>query len=203
MALVFYAGSGSPPSWLVWLTLEHKQIEYDLRMLSFQAGDLVKPEFLAVNPRGLVPAITDGDFALWESMAIAEYLEERWPEPTVLPGDRTDRARARRIAAEVQYLRRAMDERSKATNDPALRATADASLARELARLEDQAHGDFLAGASVSLADFAVYPQVALGQRLAVRAGFDPGIGPRVAEWMQRVEALPYFPHTYPPHWRT
>jgi glutathione S-transferase len=85
MALRFYCGSGSPPAWKVWLALEHKQIPYELVLLSFQDGDLKKADFLAKNPRGKVPLLEDGAFLLWESAAILEYLEERFPERPLLP----------------------------------------------------------------------------------------------------------------------
>lgn len=64
MALTFYYGSGSPYAWRVWLALEHKAIAYDLKTISFSAGDLKKPEFLKINPRHKVPAITDDNLAL-------------------------------------------------------------------------------------------------------------------------------------------
>ena len=68
--ITFYYGSGSPPAWRVWLALEHKKIAYDFKLMSFSAGDLKTPDYLAKNPRGQVPLIIDGDFALWESNAI-------------------------------------------------------------------------------------------------------------------------------------
>src|SRR5690242_13226555 len=109
--LTFYAGSGSPFAWRVWLTLEHKQVPYQLRMLSFSAGDLKKPEFLAINPRGMVPAIADEGLALWESAAIVEYLEDRHPEPPVFPRDLGARANVRRIIREAdEYLGDGMEQ---------------------------------------------------------------------------------------------
>ena len=105
MSLTFYYGSGSPFAWKVWLVLEHKAIPYEFRLLSFDGGDTKTPEFLAVNPRGRVPAILDDGFALWESSAIAEYLEERYPQNPLLPKDVKARATARRLAAEADaYL---------------------------------------------------------------------------------------------------
>ena len=47
MALTFYYGSGSPYAWRVWFALEHKQVPYELQVMSFSAGDLRKPEYLA------------------------------------------------------------------------------------------------------------------------------------------------------------
>ena len=87
MALTFYYGSGSPFAWKVWLILEHKGIPYEFRLLTFDRGDTKSSEFRAVNPRGKVPAILDDGFALWESAVIAEYLEERYPQKPLLPGD--------------------------------------------------------------------------------------------------------------------
>jgi len=88
MALDFYHGHGSPYSWRVWLALELKAIPYELKVLSFQAGDTTKPEFVALNPRHQVPTIVDDGFALWESTVILEYLDERFTSGAKLyPGD--------------------------------------------------------------------------------------------------------------------
>ena len=105
MAITFYYGSGSPFAWKVWLVLEHKQLSYQLKLMSLQSGELKKPEYLAINPRGKVPTLIDDGYTLWESSVIVEYLEERYPEHSVLPRNPEDRALARRVAAEAdQYL---------------------------------------------------------------------------------------------------
>lgn len=212
MSITFYAGSGSPPSWKVWLTLEHKKIPYDLKMLSFDAGDQKKPEYLAINPRGLVPAIVDDGFALGESSAIVEYLEERWPEPTVLPGGPRERATARRLALEVSYLDSAFEElrahtvnAQKGTADPAEMPRKVGAVVEQIAMFERAFAGEFVAGNALSLADFALYPLLALIRRIAGRfkvAPLESAIGPRLGPWMARIEALPYFERTYPPHWK-
>ena len=64
---------------------------------------------------------------------------------------------------------------------------------------------DFLVGA-VGAADFTVYPFFALALRMLKRdpsLGLDAAFGPQLTAWMRRVEALPYFEKTIPPHWRT
>ncbi|HEY3949464.1 maleylacetoacetate isomerase [Phenylobacterium sp.] len=70
--------------------------------LDLDAGDQFAPDFLAVNPEGAVPAlIVDDAPALTQSMAILEYLEERFPEPPLLPADLAARARVRSICALI------------------------------------------------------------------------------------------------------
>lgn len=213
MALTFYAGSGSPPTWTVWLVLEHKTISYKLDMLSFQAGDLKKPAFLEKNPRGKVPTIDDDGFALFESSAICEYLEERFPERPLLPGDARQRATVRRLCAEAQlYIAEAGEDFFDLTLYGIRNGTAEEiddarrDLGDELARWEAPIQGDYLMGDTLTLADLTLYPRVAMLRRLdqrkpELRAG--ELIGPRLGAWMKRIEALPYYDRTYPPHWRT
>jgi glutathione S-transferase len=163
MSLTFYYGSGSPFAWKVWLVLEHKAIPYEFRLLSFDGGDTKTPEFLAVNPRGRVPAILDDGFALWESSAIAEYLEERYPQNPILPKDVKARATARRIAAEADaYLGPCVGRLvelalyAETPASPAEIEAAKAKIQEELARFEGEVTGPFFLG-SPSLADFAVF----------------------------------------------
>jgi glutathione S-transferase len=89
----FYYGSGSPYAWRVWLALEHKALPYELKVLSFSAGDTRKPEFVALNARHKVPTIVDDGFVLYESAVILEYLEERYPERALLPAEPRPRLR--------------------------------------------------------------------------------------------------------------
>lgn len=63
--LRFYYGSGSPYAWRVWLALEHKRIPYELVTLSLANSEQKKAAFLAVNPRGQIPAIDDDGFCLY------------------------------------------------------------------------------------------------------------------------------------------
>ena len=212
MALTFYYGSGSPFAWKVWLTLEHKGIPYEGKRLSFDNDDTKTPEFLKINPRGQVPAIVDDGFALAQSNAICEYLEERFPEKPLLPKDAKARATARRLIAEaddklynggselIDLVLYAEGER-----DVKKIAAAKEKLAKELAVWEGYLTGDYFAG-QLSLADFAIYPYMRMAVRVEERA---PGLGfkrselpPKCAAWLARIEALPYYAKTIPPHWK-
>ncbi len=111
MALTLYYMSGSPYAWRVWLALEHKQIPCELKTMSYDAGDFKKPEFLALTPRRKVPVIVDDGFALYESAAIVEYLEDKQPtQPRLFSADLRQRAIERRLVREAdQYFAAAME----------------------------------------------------------------------------------------------
>lgn len=213
MALTFYYGSGSPYAWKVWLALEHKGIPYEAKRLTFDPNQTKTPEYLKINPRGRVPAIVDDGFALYESNAIAEYLEDRYPEKPLLPKDVQERAVARRLIAEVGAdLEKALDPFIDATlyakpeaRDPKQIAEARAKVDAELARWSDALKGDFFAG-GVGLVDYAAFPCIRMLPRVEERApgfGYKPAdLPPKLAAWIARIEALPYYDRTYPPHWR-
>lgn len=211
MAITLHYGSGSPFAWKVWLALEHKQLPYELKVLSFDRGDTRSPEFLALNPRGKVPTLVDGDLVLWESAVILEYLEDRYPERPLLPKDPAGRALARRIAAEADsYLYAVQSRLGRAVFRPADErdateiAAAVEGLVPELDRFAGYLNGDWFAG-PLSFADFTVYPYIRAMQRAEERA---PGlkitalIPPALAAWARRVAELPYHDKTLPPHWK-
>jgi glutathione S-transferase len=213
MALTFYFGSGSPFAWKVWLVLEHKGIAYAPKRLSFDKDETRTSEFLAINPRGRVPAIVDDGFALYESNAICEYLEEKYPQNPLLPKDVKGRALVRRLIGECEdgLYKPGSDLMSKVLyvaadkRDAKAIGEAKAKLRDELAYWTDYLKGDFFAGA-LSLADFAIYPYLRMPIRVEERA---PGHGLKredlpanLAAWMKRIEALPHFDKTIPPHWK-
>ena len=201
MALTFYYGSGSPYAWKVWLALEHKGIPYEGKRLTFDPDQTKTPDFLKVNPRGRVPAIVDDGFALSESNAVAEYLEDRYPEKPLLPKDAKARGEARRLIAEADGdLEKALNPFSEATlytkpeaRDAKLIAEKRAQLDSELARWSDALSGDFFAG-GVGLVDYTVFPWIRMLPRIEERV---PGLGykrealpPKIAAWIARGESM-------------
>lgn len=215
MALDFHHGHGSPFSWRVWLALEAKQVPYNLKVLSFQDRDTKKPEFVAINPRGQVPTIVDDGYVLWESGAIIEYLDERYTGAVRLfPGDARARGEVRRLAREAESYLYAegvapvVEElfwKGEEPADPERIAGWREVVRRELEYFDRALAGDFLAGPAITAADAVLYPTVAYCKRITVRkpeAKLTELIPPRLARWARRIESLPYFDKTYPPHWR-
>jgi glutathione S-transferase len=215
MPIDFYHGHGSPYGWRVWLALEAKKIPHEVKILSFQSQDTRKPEFVAINPRHVVPTIVDDGFALWESVAILEYLDERFTQgPKLYPGDARARARIRRLIREAeQHIDREgidpiTDElfwKDGAPPDMEKVALWRQKVADELVLFERELRGDYFEGQEICALDLVLYPMVGYLKRITARkpetklAGIIP---PKLAEWAKRIEALPYFEKTFPPHWK-
>lgn len=218
MSLDFYHGHGSPYGWRVWLALEHLGVDYDLKVLSFASKDHLKPEFVALNPRHRVPTIVDEGFVLWESVAILEYLEERFggPEASLYPGTAQERARIRRLIREDEadldekgltpiYEELYLKPEGQAPDEARI-AKARAKLSEELDLFGRELRGAFLAGEAPTAADFVLYPEVAYVKRIGAKkpaSGLEGILPEPVAAWAARIEALPYFDMTFPPHWRS
>jgi glutathione S-transferase len=214
-----YWGSGSQPSWRVLLALEVKGAAYDSRLIEFSKGDHKKPEFLALNPRHQVPVLKDGDFVMYESVAIIAYLDQKFPDPPLFGATIQETGEIWRRVMEFMgnvdgplmsivrpvFFGKVEEHREKIDqNVPRLKS--------ELALLEQAIEGrDYFVGDQVSAVDIVMYPSL----RSLVRAGEKPafesvGDGllpyadhfPRLAEWMGRMELLPGYDKTFPPHWR-
>jgi len=218
MALTFYHGQGSPYSWRVWLALEHLKVPYELKVLSFQAKDQLKPEFVALNPRHQVPTISDDGFNLWESIPILEYLDERYGvegPARLYPGTEVERARTRRIVKEIEgYLRGegvgVMAEQfffggEGVQPDMAVVSKARDTIAAELRSLERELKGPFFGGETPCAVDFVLAPELGYVNRIQFRKP-ESNVGTVVPEamqaWHKRIQALPFYDKTFPPHWK-
>src|SRR5262249_47894544 len=81
MAIEVFWGSGSPFAWRVLLALEYKRLPYTSHLLQFSKQEHKSHEMLALNPRGRVPVLKDGDYVCFESLAILYYLDLKYPQP--------------------------------------------------------------------------------------------------------------------------
>ena len=218
MTIEVYWGSGSPFAWSVLLALEAKRIPYESRLLSFFAGDTKKPAFLAINPRGKVPAIRDGAYTLAESIAILAYVDAKYPEPPLFGRAPEETGRIWQCISDgMSYLQPAAEKvihplfrGGIAGREDQVREGArevEEELARLAAVLGDR---PYLAADTLNAADLVIYPKLALFFRIAARdelkvldLGFDGWRQrwPAIAGWFDRIAALPGFDRTYPPHW--
>jgi len=104
--LTLYIGNKNYSSWSMrpWVLLTEAGIPFEevyVRFDSFNAGSAFKKEILKFNPAGRVPVLVDEDFPVWDTLAIAEYVAERFPEKNLWPADPRQRARARSVCAEM------------------------------------------------------------------------------------------------------
>src|SRR5262245_43517084 len=102
-------GNKNYSSWSLrpWLLLTQLGIPFEEEKLSFNQPDF-KARVRAYSPVGEVPVLIDGDLVVWDSLAIVEYLAEKFPDRGIWPADRAARARARSICAEMHAGFRAM-----------------------------------------------------------------------------------------------
>lgn len=152
------------------------------------------PEFLALNPLGQIPVLTDGDLVICDSNAILVYLAKRYdPAHRWAPEDPIKAAAVQRwlsiAAGEVKFglaLARASAQWGLAADRGLAIATS-----QRLLRFMDQhlASGGYLAGDAPTIADLACYSYVAHGPE----GGVPLSPYPAVVAWLERVEALPGF----------
>jgi maleylpyruvate isomerase len=91
----------SSAAYRVRIALNFKQLAYEQVAVDLRAGAQRAPEFLALNPQGLVPVLDDDGAVLSQSLPILNYLEERYPERSLLPKDLPGRALSRGIAVAI------------------------------------------------------------------------------------------------------
>ncbi len=91
----------STAAYRVRIALNLKGIEHTLSPIDLFSNEHKENEFQQHNPEGLIPTLTMGDDVLTQSMAILEYLEEQYPEPSLLPTNATDKAQVRALALGI------------------------------------------------------------------------------------------------------
>jgi len=219
MALELYWGSGSPFSWRVLLALECKGVPYESHVLQFSKQEHKSPQMLRMNPRGRVPVLKDGDFVVFESLACLLYLDRKYPEHPLFGTTPEEAATIMRVICEYQaYAENYVTQIVSAVfldqlDENAEEVTRAMHLAAGEARtIEGRlSKSDWLVGEQVSAADMVVFPGImlllrAMEKREAgdLRSRFLPmeTTYPAIARWIKRVEQLPGYERTYPPHWR-
>ena len=219
MAIELYWGSGSPFAWRVMLTLEVKGLAYESKLLEFSKGEHKTPAYLQLNPRGKVPTLKDGDFVVYESLAMMAYLDRKYPEPPIFGKTPEEAALIWQGVCECEsYLVSAGDKVvrpmffGKGLDQVEQIQQAAQTIREEFKSLDERlARSTWLVGGQISAADISLFPLVQLFLRAASKDAARPfNLGllplsqtfPNIARWAERIEALPNYQRTYPPHWR-
>jgi maleylacetoacetate isomerase len=201
-ALTLHGYFRSSAAWRVRIALALKGIPHAQAFRHLRKGEQSAPDFVAMNPQGLVPALAvAGEGVLTQSLAIVEWLDETRPGPKLLPADAWGRARVRALAQIVacdihpiqnlrvlQYLKRELGQGQPAI-DAWARHWIGLGLAAVEARLTEPATGRFCHGDTPGLADLCLVPQLGNARRFAS----DLAPYPRVLAVEAACLALPAF----------
>src|SRR6266480_7417491 len=102
MSIEVFWGSGSPVAWRVLLALEYKRLPYVSHLLQFSKQEHKSPQMLALNPRGRVPVLKDGDYVCFESLAVLYYLDLKYPDPHIFGRTPEEAGVIMRVICEYQ-----------------------------------------------------------------------------------------------------
>ena len=184
--------------------LTYEQIPIHLRRAG---GEQFAASYKAINPQGLVPTLDDGGQILTQSLAIIEYLEERYPKPPLLPTDSADRARVRSMALiiaceihPIQNLRVLVHLKNNLRqSEDDLNRWARHWIDLGLSALEQMTtstpkRGKFCFGDTPTLADICLVPQLANARRF----GCDLSAYPTLLQVETACNALPAFANAAP-----
>lgn len=197
----------SSTSYRVRIALALKGLEWDARYVSLPAMQHRTPDYLAVNPQGLVPTLVDGEVTIAQSLAILEYLEERYPEPPLLPADLAARAYVRSLCGivgcdihplnNVRALKWLRSEWQRSEDDTSAwyaHWIAEGFRSFEETLLQSGRHGRYCLGDAITLADVCLVPQVANARRFDC----DLAAYPLSVAIADRAAALPAFEQASP-----
>ncbi|MGH7832583.1 MAG: glutathione S-transferase family protein [Candidatus Binatia bacterium] len=177
------------------VVLDEKYLAYETIPVDLQKKEQKRPEFLKMNPYGKVPVLVDGDIIVYESCIINEYLEEKYPDPPLLPEEPGLRSKIRilidygvnRTYPAYEKLRNEMLKPESERNSGTI-AEASAELKSLLQRFEKEiGERPYLAG-DFSLLDAAVIPRFLRIETWGPLA--DPSM-PRLRGWLKRMRERP------------
>ena len=211
MAIDLYWGSSSAYCWRVLLALEHKGLSYRSHPLKFDQQEHKAPQMLAMNPRGRLPVLRDGDYVVFESVAVLYYLDRKYPEPPIFGRSPEEGGVIMRVICEyqayaepslMQIVSTMLYGREPTLGDWTAELMAEAMhrVASEARTIERRlAQSDWVVGESFSACDMVIYPDI----RLLLRALERPGAHelaarflplevnyPALGRWLDRVAAI-------------
>lgn len=193
--LKLYDFKSSPNCQRVKVVLAEKNLPYETVPIDLRKQEQKTPEYLKLNPYGKVPVLTDDTTVLYESLIINEYLEEKYPNPPLMPKDLGRKAKARILVdygmahfdSPYQKLRMELTKDPKEQNQQVI-DSAKGDLKKLLQRFENEI-GDqqYLVG-DFSLVDADLIPRFTRLEGFGILP--DPSL-PRLGKYMERMKARP------------
>jgi len=190
-------------SWRVRLALATKKVEYEYIPINLLAKEHTSDAYTKKNPSQGVPALEVGGKILGQSIAIIEYLEERYPDHPLYPEDLVDRAKVRQmsqvITADTQPVQnlRVLDRVEQLVSKEARADWAKYWIEKGLAAFDALVAvngGKYSFGDTVTVADFCLVPQMYNAKRF----GVDTSKFPRLVELDKRLNELETFKAAHP-----
>lgn len=177
--MILHGYHRSTAAWRVRIALNLKGLSADAVPHSLLKDEQNAPDYLAINPQGLIPALVlDDGQVLTQSLAICEYLEEAYPTPSLLPGDAVMRARIRACAMvvacdthPVQNLRVLKRLRGLGLEEPQVQQWGRDTIAQGLGALDVLLagfDGPYACGHEPTMADLFLVPQMANARRFGL-----------------------------------
>jgi maleylacetoacetate isomerase len=197
----------SSASYRVRIALNLKGVVYETRSYRLRAGDQRGPDYLAINPAGLVPTLEADGLKLSQSLAIIEWLDATVPEPRLIPVEPAARAyvqaMAQTIACDIHPINNLrvllyLEQRlglGATKREAWIAEWISAGFTTLETMLSERPLQAFMAGDAPTLADICLVPQMYNARRFAV--DLDPY--PRLRAIMAAAEALPAFAAAAPP----
>ena len=186
--MIFYASALSSYSAKVRLVLCVKSVPFEERE---PPGGYRSAEYRAIVPMGTLPAIQEGDWVLSESEAINEYLEERYPQPPMLPQDLRERAKVRFISRfhdlHLEPKVRALFPHARpAKRDEAVVSALHAEISQRIERLDGMCEPQpWLLTPRISLADCGLLVSIPLAQQILKACGQPLALPKRLSVWLE------------------
>lgn len=181
----------------VRIVLAEKGLAYELIEIDLPQGEQRRPDFLRLNPFGRVPVLVDEDTTVYDSTIIAEYLEDEYPEPPLLPavGSSALRARARMLEdfADTSFtlqVGQLMNEMAKqeSDRDGGRIQRLHQFIERTLTFLNHELQGQEYLASQFSVADIGFVPRILLLQELGLNPGQNRS---NVEGWLKRIIERP------------
>ena len=204
-----YDFAHSSSAYRVRIALNLKGVDYTSVPVALDKGEQHDPDFRSLNPQSMVPVYSDENLLLSQSLAIIEYLDERYPEPPLLPPELHGRARARQFAQMivsdihglnafrvVGFLRDGFKIDTKGRRQWFNHWLVEGLDALELWLAAGGGTRQYCVGDAPSIADICLVPQIAVARRNRI----DLDDFPRLSEIDAACTALEAFRRARPEH---